>query len=290
MRKLLATIAVLFSGIAVTAAAQTKQAGRDWPYHQADAAGTRFSTLTQINTTNVKNLKHVWTFHTGSGRFASAPMVIDSVIYFSAPNGVYAVDGVTGNQLWRYAPPAGSAAAGRGRGGGRGAAAAGAPAGAARGAANNGNTRPPTGDDAPTDEAAGTATRGPAYWPGGNGVGPRIYSTTNLGMTAIDARTGKLVTSFGENGVLPDIRPNSPPVIYKNFLIAKGPREPIKGQTVKGFDVVTGEPRWTFYVKASPATPTVRRRGSRAAPTRRRARTSGHVHRRRAARDRLHPG
>src|SRR6185503_1862527 len=101
-------------------------------------------------------------------------MVIDSVLYFSAPNGVYAVDGVTGKQIWRYAPPARSGG-GRGRGG----------RGGGRGGANDGTTRPPTGDETPPDEAAGTATRGPAYWPGGGGVAPRIYSTTNLGMTAI---------------------------------------------------------------------------------------------------------
>src|SRR6185503_12792072 len=119
-------------------------------------------------------------------------MVIDSVLYFSAPNGVYAVDGVTGKQIWRYAPPAGSGG-GRTRGGRAG-------GGGGRGGANDGTTRPSTGDETPTDEAAGTATRGPAYWPGGRGMGARIYSTTNLGMTAIDAKTGKLVTTFGENG------------------------------------------------------------------------------------------
>jgi hypothetical protein len=31
-------------------------------------------------------------------------MVVDSVMYFSAPNGVYAVDAVTGTQIWRYTP------------------------------------------------------------------------------------------------------------------------------------------------------------------------------------------
>jgi len=244
MKRVIIVFGILVGLASVVAAQTAKWAGRDWPYHQADAAGTRFSTLSQINTTNVKNLKHAWTFHTGSGRFASAPMVIDSVLYFSAPNGVYAVDGVTGKQIWRYAPPAGSGG-GRTRGG----------RGGGRGGANDGTTRPPTGDETPTDEAAGTATRGPAYWPGGRGMGPRIYSTTNLGMTAIDAKTGKLVTTFGENGALPNIVPNSPPVIYKDFLIAKGPREPIKGQTVKAFDIVTGEPRWTFYVKAQPGDP-----------------------------------
>ena len=53
---------------------------------------------------NVSNLKRAWTFKTGSGRFASSPMVVDSVMYFSAPNGVYAIDAVTGVQLWKYAP------------------------------------------------------------------------------------------------------------------------------------------------------------------------------------------
>ena len=49
-------------------------------------AATKFSTLAQINTVNVKDLKRAWTFHTGdkSGFFESTPLVIDSVMYFSA--------------------------------------------------------------------------------------------------------------------------------------------------------------------------------------------------------------
>src|SRR5438034_8500615 len=124
---------------AVSIAQIVNQAGRDWPYHQGDQGGTRFSTLTQINVANVATLKRAWTFHTGSGRFASSPMVVDGVMYFSAPNGVYAVDAVTGAQIWKYvpaadpgratAPPAGDTVAGRGaRGAGRDAA-GGPPAG-----------------------------------------------------------------------------------------------------------------------------------------------------------------
>ena len=41
------------------------EAGRDWAAPQADAGGTRYSTLTQINTTNVQQLKRAWTFRTG---------------------------------------------------------------------------------------------------------------------------------------------------------------------------------------------------------------------------------
>ena len=64
MKRVLIVFGILVGLASVVAAQTTKWAGRDWPYHQADAAGTRFSTLSQINTANVKNLKHAWTFHT----------------------------------------------------------------------------------------------------------------------------------------------------------------------------------------------------------------------------------
>ena len=59
----------------------------NWTSFGQDAGGTKFSTLAQINTENVKGLKRAWTFHTGdkSGFFESTPLVIDGVLYFSAP-------------------------------------------------------------------------------------------------------------------------------------------------------------------------------------------------------------
>src|SRR6266566_2441893 len=127
---IVAGTAALVSGVV---AQNANRAGRDWPSPQADAGGTRFSTLTQINTNNVTDLTRAWTFHTGSGRFSVSPMVIDSVMYFSAPNGVYAVDAVTGEQIWKFVPPApAGGAAPAGRGGGRAGASAAAPQ-AARG-------------------------------------------------------------------------------------------------------------------------------------------------------------
>src|SRR6476659_5092181 len=101
---LMAALAAVVSSLVV--AQKVGPAGNNWPSPQGDPAGTRFSTLTQINTSNVTSLERAWTFHTGSGRFAVSPMVIDSVMYFSAPNGVYAVDGVTGEQIWKFVPPA----------------------------------------------------------------------------------------------------------------------------------------------------------------------------------------
>jgi len=252
------TLVMIVGGIGLIGAAimaqSVNQAGRDWPYHQGDQGGTRYSTLTQINASNVKNLQRAWTFHTGSGRFSSSPMVIDSVMYFSAPNGIYAIDAVTGKQIWKYGPPSAAPAnsappAVPTPAPGRGAAGPGAaPPGGGRTAGAGGGR----GGGA---DSAGTAVRGPAYWSGANGVAPRIYSSTTAGLAAIDAKTGALVPTFGDDGVLPGIRANSPPVVYKNFLITKGLADPVKGVSVQAFDVITGRLRWTFYVKAQPGDP-----------------------------------
>ena len=119
---------------------------------------------------------------------------------------------------------------------------------------NFGGTGEDGGDRGPGD--VGTGIRGPTYWPGANGVGPRIYSTIRSGIwAAIDAKTGTLITSFGQNGVLPGITPDSPSVIYRNVLVTDGDFEPGKGKTVKGWDVVTGKLLWTWYAKAQPGDP-----------------------------------
>src|SRR5439155_12816562 len=98
------TRVVTIAGGLVLALAAMLSAQNNWASWGQDPGGTKFSTLAQINTDNVKNLKRAWTFHTGdtSGFFESTPIAIDGVLYFSAGNGVYAVDGVTGQQIWKY--------------------------------------------------------------------------------------------------------------------------------------------------------------------------------------------
>lgn len=258
-RSFVSSVAALgvLSAALVAQNGSTPEAGPNWASPQADAGGTRHSALAQINTANVQQLKRAWTFRTGSGRFANAPMVVDSVMYFSAPNGVFAVDAVTGQQLWKFvppgslaaepAPPAANAAAGIPSDEGDIPVAGNAATPTARGGGGGGRGGAPN--------TAGTAVRGPAYWPGANGVGPRIYSSTTNGLAAIDARTGRPVTTFGQNGVLPGIRHNSPPAIFKNLLITRGENEPGKGTTVKAFDIVTGTHKWTWYAKAQPGDP-----------------------------------
>ena len=76
----------------------------DWVYYGQDPGGMKYSTLKQIDTSNVANLQRAWTFHTGDngGFFSSTPLVVSNVMYFTTASGVYALEADTGKQLWKY--------------------------------------------------------------------------------------------------------------------------------------------------------------------------------------------
>ena len=82
--------------------------GQDWPTQNYDLAGTRFSPLKQINTTNVSRLKQVWTFKlrtddkTPFQASEAVPIVVNGVMYLSAANRVVALEPETGKEIWRY--------------------------------------------------------------------------------------------------------------------------------------------------------------------------------------------
>jgi quinoprotein glucose dehydrogenase len=86
----------------LSAAVVTAQ--QNWSHVGQDPGATKYSTLDQINTGNVKSLQKAWTFHTGdkTGFFESTPLVIDGTMYLTAQNGVYALDAQTGAQLWKF--------------------------------------------------------------------------------------------------------------------------------------------------------------------------------------------
>jgi len=102
---------------AATAAAPTTQARpQDWPMYSRDAAGTRYSPLTQINTSNVATLKKAWTYgmQPASGNINPAPalaseifnevtpIVVNGVMYMPAGNRVVALEPETGKEIWSY--------------------------------------------------------------------------------------------------------------------------------------------------------------------------------------------
>ena len=85
--------------------AQTNAA--DWPMYNRDLAGTRFSSLHQIDTTNVGTLQQSWSYNLGkaTGNEAGSeftPIVVNGVLYLAAFHYVTALDAETGKEIWRY--------------------------------------------------------------------------------------------------------------------------------------------------------------------------------------------
>jgi glucose dehydrogenase len=74
----------------------------DWPFYGNDPGAMRYSTLRQIHAGNVERVKPAWTFRTGKPGSEAVPIVVDGVMYVTAPDGVYALVPETGELLWRH--------------------------------------------------------------------------------------------------------------------------------------------------------------------------------------------
>lgn len=93
----------------------------NWLTYSRTLNGARHTPLTQITTTNVKDLELAWIWQQSQegGRFEATPLVVDGVMYtVQAPNDVVALDAATGRVLWThpYTPdPRARASGGGGR-------------------------------------------------------------------------------------------------------------------------------------------------------------------------------
>src|SRR5712691_3660689 len=132
----------------------------NWALHNLDLAGTRYSTLDQINRSNVKSLAPRWLFQHGVIDGVSnqtTPIIVDGTMYVTDSRGsVYAVDAADGHLLWSYDVTA------RLGGGAR--------------------------------EGYVFRNRGVSY---GDGV---VYTAGGSFIFALDAKTGKPIPTFGREG------------------------------------------------------------------------------------------
>lgn len=76
-----------------------------WPTYNGDYSGRRFSTLNQINKSNVASLAMAWAFQTHSDALKSTPLEVNGVLYFTTPDNVWAIDARNGHQVWHYSRP-----------------------------------------------------------------------------------------------------------------------------------------------------------------------------------------
>jgi quinohemoprotein ethanol dehydrogenase len=108
-------------GAAVDLAECCTPADKDFPKPGGNLANQNYSSLAQINKSNITNLGPVWMTRisqapattpapspgTDDGGQQTAPIVVDGVIYMDTPVGdVIAVDGATGAVKWKWHPTA----------------------------------------------------------------------------------------------------------------------------------------------------------------------------------------
>lgn len=195
----------------------------DWPVYNGNANGTHYSTLDQITTGNVAGLKVAWRFDSGDA-FDGSEMEGNPLIVHG--------------RLYFISPKGRlfclDAATGK----------------------QAWVFDPAHGDVVNTKQRL----RGVSYW--SDGKNERILFTFKGHLIAVDAKSGKMFKSFGDNGSV-DLRQGldrdpesisvgvvSPGIVYKDLVIL-GSTGNTPGH-VRAYDVKTGKQRWIFHTIPHP--------------------------------------
>ena len=99
--------ATLYGNMATVTQDMMNRAGADannFLHTNGNYSQTRYYPASQINTSNVKNLRPAWIFQTEVVEsLETSPLVINGVMYVTTSfNHVYALDAATGSQIWHY--------------------------------------------------------------------------------------------------------------------------------------------------------------------------------------------
>ncbi|MFL2770117.1 MAG: pyrroloquinoline quinone-dependent dehydrogenase [Rhodospirillaceae bacterium] len=236
-------IAILsYAGMVVSAFAQS---GADWPAFGNDSGGSQYSSLIQINASNVVDLEVAWTHRSGDikqnpggASFQVVPIHVNELLYYCTPlNRVFALDPATGEEVWVFDPHA---------------------------------PDPLTGEPLiKGDRLIGTC-RGVMYWQekapiAGEVCQKRIYKGDRGGnMWAIDADTGRVCMDFGAEAGHPGRVTNADYEMHGEGFIAMGSPGVVIGDVVvgasasndgiqnandgfvRGWDARTGQLEWEF--------------------------------------------
>ncbi len=203
----------------------------DWPGYLGGPSTNQYSTLKQINRTNVAQLQKVWSYASGDvdpenrSQIQCNPLILNGILYGTSPKlKLFALDAKTGKELWRFDP---------------------------------------FGDDYQMYGMG--VNRGVAHW--SDGKEERIFYTATSNIYAVNAKTGALIESFGDQGKV-DLHTglgerakdffvvsNSPGVIHKDLLIMGSRVSESSGSApgyVRAFNVKTGALEWIFHTIPKP--------------------------------------
>ena len=224
-------VLALTTCVLFTLAAFGQQKDRSWSVYKADAGSSNYSPLNQINVSNVGQLKPAWTFAIKDNAEGTRPSQCNPII----------VDGMMYATSASQRAYAVDAATGK---------------------------QIWSFDPFNGKESGGEVNRGLTYWE--KGTDKRILFTANNQLFALNAATGKPVTSFGKAGKVDmkiGLRDNSkdiyvsstsPGIIYKDLIIM-GCRVPdVYGAQpgyIRAYSCLTGKLVWTFHTVPIPGEP-----------------------------------
>ncbi len=206
----------------------------EWKVYGGNKENNHYSSLDQVDTNNVTQLKTAWEYHTGDAdsmtQIQVNPIVINGILYGVSPKlKLFALDAAGGKQKWVFDP------------------------------AND------------TAEAKGgffsmNVCRGVTYYSDGD-RDQRIFYGASSKLFCVDALTGKPVNSFGDHGKIDlhndmgmdvsqlYVASTSPGIIYKDMIII-GTRVaeemPAAPGHIRAYDVHTGKLRWIFHTIPQP--------------------------------------
>jgi len=230
-----AIVASLNHGVSAQTPVAPAAAPGEWSHYGNSQGGTRYSPLDQITPANAGRLEQAWVYHTGlftkdkhsAHQLELTPLMVDGMLYgCNAHSALFAVDPVTGKEIWRHDTKIDGDAGGRG---------------VCRGVSF---FRAPEG-------TAECATR-------------LLVGTVDNKLIAVDAKTGATCHSFGQDGSVdlseglglePATRgwtnPTSPPAIVHGtavigaFIVDNFSTRVPPG-VIRGYDAVTGKLKWAF--------------------------------------------
>jgi quinoprotein glucose dehydrogenase len=210
---------------------------KTWEVAGGSKESIHYSELVQVDTSNVNQLQQAWTYYTRdadtvhSSQIQCNPIIIDGIMYGTTPRmKLFALDAATGKEKWVFDPADTT--------GGR------------KISLNLNNNR------------------GVTYW--SDGSDKRIFYVAGANIYAINAGTGKLISSFGSNGTVDlhdgldrDVKElfitsSSAGIIYKDLLIM-GSRVDEGAAAAPGhiraYDVRSGKQQWIFHTIPHPGEP-----------------------------------
>lgn len=229
---------LVFCAALCTVSCRYPAADKEWPVYGGDNGRLHYSSLAQIDTSNVTNLEVAWIYRTGDAgkgtQLQANPLIVDGVLYGISPQlRLFAVDARTGKAQWTFNPA-----------------------------------------DAVDSTATLTgrygmnACRGLALYRDGKN-GHKLFYTVGSFLYCVNARSGRPEKAFGNGGSVSlhegldverdighlRVTATSPGIVYRDLLImgsSLNEEEEAAPGHIRAYDVHTGKIRWIFHTIPHP--------------------------------------